>query len=100
MQQNQQQFVSTFKQSVEDTRQLVLRFYLTERSNLLDNLTAIFAASAYEPTKELAALREELLGKGHMIKYLIKSLLRNLKWNKQEFKMLKDDMQRTVVDAL
>ena len=78
----------------------MLRFYLTERADLLTNLTTIFSASAYEPTKELAALRQELLGQGHMIKYLLKSLLRNLKWAKQEFKMLKDDQQRIVIDSL
>jgi len=76
---------------VEETRQLVLRFYIAERSYLINNLTAIFNASAFDPTKELAALRQELLGNGHMIKYLIKSLLRNLKWSRHEFKMLKDE---------
>ena len=76
---------------MEETRQLVLRFYIAERSYLINNLTAIFNASAFDPTKELAALRQELLGNGHMIKYLIKSLLRNLKWSRHEFKMLKDE---------
>lgn len=69
----------------------MLRFYIAERSYLINNLTAIFNASAFDPTKELAALRQELLGNGHMIKYLIKSLLRNLKWSRHEFKMLKDE---------
>jgi hypothetical protein len=49
---------------------------------------------------KLESLGRELMGNGQLVRNFILCLLRNLKWPRQEFKMLKEAQQKAVVEAL
>lgn len=72
---------------------MIVDFYLRERAELIGCLVAIFAASQDTSMKALVSFKDELLGKGALLKQIIKALIRNLKWQ-SEIRMLEEAQAR------